>query len=111
MESRLVTVLMWLLFPKIPHVGMEKSEDRISSHTRLQEKPNITSWELDSHYLVVNWKYSQNERLQGYYVLLCQLVNLKCNGPDFVHFSNKARSGRIVGLAPEAVYRMEVKNM
>ena len=91
--------------------GMEKSEDRISSHTRLQEKPNITSWELDSHYLVVNWKYSQNERLQGYYVLLCQLVNLKCNGPDFVHFSNKARSGRIVGLAPEAVYRMEVKNM
>lgn len=37
-------------------------------------------------------------------------MNSQCTGPDFVNFGKLARSGRIVGLAPEAVYQVEVNN-
>jgi hypothetical protein len=76
------------------------------------KKPNITSWELDSHYLLINWKHSdERQQVHGYYILLCRLVNLQCVGPDFVNFNKDARSGRIVGLAPEAMYQIEVTIM
>ena len=41
-------------------------------------------------------------------MLLCQLVDSHCAGPDFVNFNNSARAGQIVGLAPEAIYQVEV---
>lgn len=88
--------------------GMDESHNRISPSLALR-KPNITSWELDGHYLVVNWEHSDVDNLvHGYYVLLCQLVNSQCTGPDFVNFGRTVRSGRIIGLAPETHYEVEV---
>ena len=60
---------------------------------------------------MVNWKHSDDkQQVQGYYILLCRLVNSRCTGPDFVNFDKNARSGKIVGLAPEAMYQVEVNN-
>lgn len=41
-------------------------------------------------------------------MLLCRLVDSHCAGPDFVNFNNSVRTGQIVGLAPEAIYQVEV---
>lgn len=90
-------------------VGMD--HDRTSQSGSYLKKPNITSWELDSHYLVINWKHSDHQEVDGYYILLCRLVNSQCTGPDFVNFDKRAESGRIVGLAPEVIYQVEVKKL
>lgn len=76
-------------------------------------KPNISSWELESHYLVVNWKHDvdSSQHIDGYYVSLCKLTSSLCIGPDFVNFKSFVRSGRIVGLAPEQQYQLEVTDL
>lgn len=93
-------------------IGMKESHDRTQQKTAENtiDKPNIISWELDGHYVIVNWQHSDaNHSTHGYYVSLCQLVNSECTGPDFVNFGKSVRSGKIVGLAPEALYQVEVR--
>ena len=85
--------------------------DRVQRTTTYNlSSPNITSWELEDHYLIVNWQHpaDSNQHVNGYYVSLCKLANSLCIGPDFVNFKSYVRSGRIVGLAPEQTYQMEV---
>ena len=93
--------------------GIEEApHDRIKVSPDTLKKPNITSWELDAHYLLVNWKHSDmKQKVHGYYIRLCKLVYLQCTGPDFVNFGKNSRSGRIVGLAPEAIYQIEVSKI
>ena len=95
--------------------GIEESHDRRvpSSSNDTVNKPEIVSWEIDNHYLIVNWQHSDpNQRLHGYYLALCQSADTRpCKGPDFVNFDRGSRSGRVVGLAPEAMYRVEVSVM
>lgn len=92
-------------------LGTKESHDRtLQSANHTLNKPEIINWEINGHHIVVNWKHSSpNQQLLGYYVSLCKLVNSECDGPDFVNFGKTFRSGRIVGLAPEATYKVEVR--
>lgn len=96
-------------------LGQNDFHDRTVYNTSVARKslnkPNITSWELAGHYLIINWKHlysNRHHQVRGYYVLLCRLVDSHCAGPDFVNFNNLVRTGQIVGLAPEAIYQVEV---
>lgn len=96
---------------------MKGAHDRIIADAEQQKtspaisKPNITGWKLNGHYLIVNWNHSDvNKQVHGYYVLLCRVVDSQCTGPDFINFGANIKSGRIIGLAPETTYQVEVYN-
>lgn len=73
-------------------------------------KPDSVQWNLYDHRLIVLWKFSMDEEesLLGFYVSLCQVNQLECEGSDYVHVSKEDRTATIVGLAVESFYKLKV---
>lgn len=72
-------------------------------------KPDPVTWYLEGHHLVVLWQHSDHQDLvQGYYISLCQIKKSRCAAPDFIHFSSEVKTVKIVGLAPESIYKLKV---
>ena len=97
-----------LLLSQSPIISDNYHLSSQNSTTLDKSKPTVT-WMLDGYHLIVTWEHFA-EPLHGYYVSLCLLItsSLKCIAPDFVHFDKNARSGRIIGLAPESSYELKV---